>query len=104
MSANFDGSGLMTPTDGITGADLSTIDNSSFFNSLSAPSIAPLGNQSSAWSGLDSLGSATANVGSSLLSSFGNLVSAQVNRTALLTATGRAGVSLTAQQQANANA
>lgn len=104
MSANFDGSSLMTPTDGTTGADLSSIDNSSFFSSWAAPSSAPIGTDSSAWSGLDTLGSSVGNVGSSLLSSFGNLVSAQLNQTALLTSTGKAGVSLTAAQQASANA
>lgn len=99
MSANFDGSlGAISPSDSLTGVDLSQMSGADFV------AANPLGTQSSAWSGLDTLGSTVGNVGSGLLASFGNLVSAQLNHTALLTSTGRAGVSLTAQQQANANA
>jgi len=57
----------------------------------------------SAWSGLDTLGSSVSNVASSVLTSFGNLVSAQVNKTALLTATGAVGRSNTAAPTANPN-
>lgn len=58
---------------------------------------------SASWSGLDTVGSGVANVASNVLSSFGNLVSAQVNRTALLTATGAVGRSNTAAPTANPN-
>jgi hypothetical protein len=57
-----------------------------------------------AWSGLDDLGSNVSNVGSSVFSAFGNLVSAQINKTALLTATGAVGRSNTAAPTANPNA
>lgn len=59
---------------------------------------------SAAWSGLDTVGSSVANVATNVLSSFGNLVSAQVNNTALLTATGAIGRSNTAAPTANPNA
>lgn len=96
MSANFDGSGAF---DSLTGVSLDT-------SSVSPPTYLTdqqLGGSTGAWTGLDTLGSTTGNVASGLLQSFGNLVSAQVNRTALLTSTGRVGASLTAAQLANAN-
>jgi hypothetical protein len=58
---------------------------------------------SSAWSGLDTVGSNVGNVASNVFSSFGNLVSAQINKTALLTATGAVGRSNTAAPTANPN-
>lgn len=45
-------------------------------------------NPSSGWSGLDSLGGSASGVASNILSSFGNLVSAQIDNKALLTSTG----------------
>lgn len=45
-------------------------------------------NPASAWGGLDSLGGSVSGVASNILSSFGNLVSAQINNKALLTSTG----------------
>lgn len=93
-----------SPIDSLTGADLTSIDTSGFnFGGNFAPVPVNTGS-SGAWGGLDSLGSTTGNVAQGLLSSFGNLVSAQLNNTALLTSTGRVGASLTAQQLANANA
>lgn len=59
---------------------------------------------SSSWAGLDSVGSGVSNVATNVLSSFGNLVSAQINKTALLTATGAVGRSNTAAPTANPNA
>jgi len=56
------------------------------------------------WAGLDSVGSGVSNVATNVLSSFGNLVSAQVNKTGLLTATGAVGRSNTAAPTANPNA
>jgi hypothetical protein len=96
-----------SPIDSLTGADLSSIDTSAFSIDSLASQTAPVGvntGSTGAWTGLDSLGSTTGNVASGLLSSFGNLVSAQLNNTALLTATGRVGAPLTAAQVANANA
>ncbi len=58
----------------------------------------------SAWSGLDDVGSGVANVATNVVSSFGNLVSAQINKTALLTATGAVGRSNTAAPTPNPNA
>lgn len=101
MSANFDGSMDITPVDSMTGISLGTQD---FSSSPSYLTDQQLGGSSGAWGGLDTLGSTTGNVASGLLASFGNLVSAQVNQTALLTSTGRVGASLTAAQLANANA
>ncbi len=102
MSANFDGSGAY---DGITGADLSAPVSAFDFSSIAAPAPVSVNTGSSGmWSGLDSLGSNTGNVASGLLSSFGNLISAQLNNTALLTSTGKVGASLTAAQLASANA
>jgi hypothetical protein len=62
------------------------------------------GSTPSAWGGLDTLGSTTSNVASNIFSSLGNLVSAQINNTALLTATGKTAASLTAAKAASANA
>ena len=59
---------------------------------------------SSSWAGLDSVGSGVSNVATNVLSSFGNLVSAEINKTALLTATGAVGRSNTAAPTANPNA
>lgn len=59
---------------------------------------------STAWSGLDTVGSSTSNVATNILSSFGNLVSSQINKTALLTATGAVGRSNTAAPTTNPNA
>jgi|SRR6185437_9614753 len=61
------------------------------------------GDPASSWSGLDSLGSSVSGVGSSILSSFGNLVSAQINNQALLTSTGALTQPLTNAPTANAN-
>jgi hypothetical protein len=61
-------------------------------------------NPSSSWAGLDNVGSGVSNVATNVLSSFGNLVSAQINKTALLTATGAVGKSNTAAPTANPNA
>lgn len=91
-----------SPIDSLTGADLSP-DTSIFNFGTTVPSSVNTGS-SGAWTGLDSLGSTTGNVASGLLSSFGNLVSAQLNNTALLTSTGKVGASLTAAQLASANA
>lgn len=66
-------------------------------------SLASVPDPSTDWGSLDTLGSGVSNVASSILTSYGNLVSAQVNRTALLTATGKTGVSLTGAPLANAN-
>lgn len=73
-------------------------------DSLPTPDVNISNDPSSAWSGLDDLGSGVANVGSSVFSAFGNLVSAQINKTALLTATGAVGRSNTAAPTANPNA
>jgi hypothetical protein len=101
MSANFDTQG---PVDSLTGADLSSFSGFDF-SSIGAPAPVSVDTGSTgAWNGLDSLGSNTGNVASGLLSSFGNLISAQLNNTALLTSTGKVGASLTAAQIASANA
>jgi surface antigen len=55
------------------------------------------------WSGLDDLGSTTSNVASSILGGFGNLVTAQLNSTALLTATGAKAKALTNAPTTNPN-
>lgn len=60
-------------------------------------------NPSSSWSGLDSLGSSASGVASSILSSFGNLVSAQINNKALLTSTGATTAPLTNAPAVNPN-
>lgn len=92
-----------SPVDSLTGADLSPNTSNFDFTALTPlPSVNT--GSTGAWSGLDDLGSTTGNVASGLLSSFGNLVSAQLNNAALLTRTGKVGASLTAQQLANANA
>lgn len=57
----------------------------------------------SSWAGLDNVGSGVSNVATNILGSFGNLVSAQINKTALLTATGAVGRSNTAAPTANPN-
>lgn len=98
----FDDDATNSPLDSLTGANLAP--DTSSFNLVGATSVPTNTGSTGAWSGLDDLGSSTGNVASSLLSSFGNLVSAQLNNTALLTATGKVGASLTAQQLANANA
>jgi hypothetical protein len=72
--------------------------------SVPIPEVNASNDPSSAWSGLDTLGSGVANVGSNVFSAFGNLVSAQINKTALLTATGAVGRSNTAAPTANPNA
>jgi len=59
---------------------------------------------SSSWAGLDTVGSGVSNVATNVLGAFGNLVSAQVNKTALLTATGAVGRSNTAAPTRNPNA
>ena len=64
----------------------------------------PTADSSSSWAGLDTVGSGVSNVATNVLSSFGNLVSAQINKTALLTATGAVGKSNTAAPTANPNA
>lgn len=64
----------------------------------------PQADSSSSWAGLDDVGSGVGNVASNVLSSFGNLVSAQINKTALLTATGAVGKSNTAAPTKNPNA
>jgi hypothetical protein len=63
----------------------------------------PQSDPSSAWSGLDTVGSSVSGVASNVFSSFGNLVSAQINKTALLTATGAVGKSNTAAPTKNPN-
>jgi hypothetical protein len=73
-------------------------------NSTPEPVIPSSNDPQNAWSGLDDLGSGVANVGSNVFSAFGNLVSAQINKTALLTATGAVGKSNTAAPTANPNA
>ncbi|MGH8209891.1 MAG: hypothetical protein ACRETD_02965 [Steroidobacteraceae bacterium] len=73
-------------------------------NSLPTQDVNIASDPSTDWAGLDTVGSGTANVASSVLSSFGNLVSAQINKTALLTATGAVGKSNTAAPTANPNA
>lgn len=60
-------------------------------------------NPSSSWSGLDSLGGSVSGVASGILSSFGNLVSAQINNKALLTSTGATTAPLTNAPAANPN-
>lgn len=59
---------------------------------------------SSSWAGLDTVGSGVSNVATNVISSFGNLVSAQINKTALLTATGAVGRSNTNAPTKNPNA
>ena len=73
-------------------------------NSLPQPTDISTSDPSSAWTGLDDLGSGVSNVATNVLTSFGNLVSAQVNKTALLTATGAIGRSNTAAPTPNPNA
>jgi hypothetical protein len=73
-------------------------------NSLPTQDVNIGSDPQSAWAGLDTVGSGTTNVASNVLSSFGNLVSAQINKTALLTATGAVGRSNTAAPTANPNA
>jgi hypothetical protein len=73
-------------------------------NSLPTQDVNIGSDPSSAWSGLDTVGSNTSNVATNILSSFGNLVSSQINKTALLTATGAVGRSNTAAPTANPNA
>lgn len=58
---------------------------------------------SSSWSGLDSLGGSVSGVASGILSSFGNLVSAQINNQALLTSTGATTAALNNERAANPN-
>lgn len=72
-------------------------------NSVPTPDVPISNDPASAWAGLDTVGSSAANVGSNIFSSFGNLVSAQINKTALLTATGALGRSNTAAPTANPN-
>ena len=72
-------------------------------NTAPVPDV-PQIDPSSDWSGLDTVGSGVSNVASNVFSSFGNLVSAQINKTALLTATGAVGKSNTAAPTANPNA
>lgn len=64
----------------------------------------PQTDPSNAWSGLDTVGSSVGNVAGNVFSAFGNLVSSQINKTALLTATGAVGKSNTAAPTANPNA
>ena len=73
-------------------------------NTLPTPDQVQTDDPSSDWAGLDTVGSGVANVASNVFSAFGNLVSAQVNKTALLTATGAIGRSNTAAPTANPNA
>lgn len=73
-------------------------------NSLPTQDVNISSDPSTAWSGLDTVGSGTSNVATNILSSFGNLVSSQINKTALLTATGAVGKSNTAAPIANPNA
>ena len=73
-------------------------------NSVPIPNVQTSNDPQNGWSGLDKVGSGTANVATNILSSFGNLVSAQINKTALLTATGAVGRSNTAAPTANPNA
>ena len=61
------------------------------------------GDPTSAWGGLDSLGGSVSGVASGILSSFGNLVSAQINNQALLTSTGATTAPLTNAPAANPN-
>lgn len=72
-------------------------------NSTPEPVIPSSNDPQNAWSGLDDLGSSVSNVGSNVFSAFGNLVSAQINKTALLTATGAVGRSNTAAPTPNPN-
>lgn len=70
------------------------------------PSTGTDGNTSdptSSWSGLDSLGGSVSGVASNILSSFGNLVSAQIDNKALLTSTGATTAPLTGAPTANPN-
>jgi hypothetical protein len=73
-------------------------------NSLPTQDVNISTDPGNAWSGLDTVGSGTTNVATNVLSSFGNLVSAQINKTALLTATGAVGRSNTAAPTKNPNA
>lgn len=73
-------------------------------NTAPIPDVPQITEPSSAWSGLDTVGSGVSNVASNVFTSFGNLVSAQINKTALLTATGAVGRSNTAAPTANPNA
>jgi|SRR5579872_737429 len=72
-------------------------------STLPDPNVPQSNDPQSAWSGLDTVGSGVANVGSSVFSAFGNLVSAQINKTALLTATGAVGRSNTGARTPNPN-
>ena len=73
-------------------------------SSTPEPVIDSSSDPQSAWSGLDDLGSGVTNVASNVFSAFGNLVTAQVNKTALLTATCAVGRSNTAAPTPNPNA
>lgn len=75
--------------------DPNTVDNSIASAATQTPS--------DSWSGLDNLGSSTSNVAGNILSGFGNLVTAQLNKTALLTATGAVGRSTTNAPTSNPN-
>jgi hypothetical protein len=72
-------------------------------NTVQTPDVVQT-DPSSSWSGLDTVGSSAGNVASNVFSAFGNLVSSQINKTALLTATGAVGKSNTAAPTANPNA
>lgn len=78
--------------------------------STTSPSVDPstgtngdTSNPSSSWAGLDSLGSSASGVASGILSSFGNLVSAQINNQALLTSTGATTAPINNAPAANPN-
>lgn len=59
---------------------------------------------SSQWSALDDLGSSASGVAGNILGGFGNLVTAQLNATALMTATGAKNKALTNAPTSNPNA
>jgi hypothetical protein len=67
------------------------------------PDVPQSNDPQSSWGGLDDLGSSVSNVASNILTSYGNLVAAQVNKTALLTATGKVGRSNTNAPTSNPN-
>ena len=62
------------------------------------------GGSPSPFAGLDNVGSGVGNVASGLFASLGNLLTSQINNTALMSSTGQTAASLTAAKLASANA
>lgn len=92
----------LTDISTLTSADLQPVGVTTDF-APSADVTAAVNNADTGWSGLDNLGSSTANVASSILGGFGNLVTAQLNNQALLTTTGKYAKPTTNAPAASAN-